>query len=568
MRSFLIPLGLVVAITLVTSKVSGIERDSSDYRRYASAASSNEGDPTNGRAVFLSERATCSKCHAVGAAKRSAGPDLMGIGDKYDRAALVEAVLTPNATLLPDYATTIVVTEEGESLSGIQRKRTDREIELLDGDGQLRKIPLVSVEAVAKSDVSLMPEDLHKQLSIDDFRDLIAFLSSLKLPPVTTDDGLAIANDIPVLREQITLDPFHSASMSFDLPVWMVPVPETDNQFFVVEQRTDRIWRLTKSPKGDLKSLFLDLSDEVSEGKFEGLVCLALHPRFLENGKYYLNHNTRGRNNEFGTVIVERHAGPDRKRDSGRPTRRLMEITQNTDVHPGGMIGFGPDKMLYVSTGDGGPQKDPEGRGQNLSILSGSLLRVDVDSRTLGYEYGIPPDNPYTDSEDPTIHKEVWAHGFRNLWRFSWDSLTNDMWIGDVGQNSYEEITIARRGENHGWNVYEGFNPHSEQYRSEQAVYVPPVFAYPRNLGVSVTGGYVYRGSRSPTFYGVYIFADYESKRIWGLTQSNRRLLKIREIGRADQRIVSFAQDNAGEIYAIGYEGMIYHVNLDQAVFE
>ena len=267
-------------------------------------------------------------------------------------------------------------------------------------------------------------------------------------------------------------------------------------------------------------------------------------------------------------MIVERQARPDLLRDSGRPTRRLLEIPQNTDVHAGGMIGFGPDGYLYVSTGDGGPQKDPEGRGQNLSILSGSLLRIDVDSRTDNLEYGIPADNPYVNHQKSEIRREIWAHGFRNLWRFSWDPITNDMWIGDIGQDSYEEITIARRGENHGWNVFEGFNLHSDVYRTKGTEYVPPVFAYPRNLGVSVTGGYVYRGKRSPSFYGVYIFADYESKRIWGLTQSNRRTLKIRQIGQADQRVVSFGEDNDGEIYAVGYEGTIYHVDLADAVFE
>ncbi len=558
----------VVVCTLVLgSQASPAEPSRDEQKRYAEIAVSG-GDVGRGEQLFKSEKVACTKCHIVGGNRRSAGPDLMGIGDKYSRQQLITSVLQPNASLLPDYATTIVVTSTGKTHTGILRKRNGNETQLLNEHGDLVRIPNSQIEETRKSGVSLMPDHLHRQMTPGEFRDLICYLSELKLPRLEAAQGVDLFLDIPKLKEPVKLVPFHDDSSGFKLPVWFMPVPGTDDQFFIVEQRTDRIWRLTKTDGGEQTSLFLDLSDEVSEGEFEGLVCLALHPAFTRNGKYYLNHNTRGPNNEFGTVIVERRATDDLSKDSGRATRRLMEITQGTDVHPGGMIGFGPDGFLYVSTGDGGPQKDPEGRAQDLSILSGSLLRIDVDKRAPGLEYGIPPDNPYVDHPDPNVRREAWAHGFRNLWRFSWDTLTGDMWIGDVGQNSYEEITIARRGENHGWNIYEGFNHHSDQYRKDDATYIPPVFAYPRQLGVSVTGGYVYRGNRSPSFYGVYIFADYESKRIWGLTASDRRLVKIREIGRADQRIVSFGQGNDGEIYAVGYEGMIYHVALDDAVFE
>ena len=427
------------------------------------------GEPAKGEVVFRAEASTCSKCHAVGGKQRGAGPDLYGIGDKYSREQLVQAVLHPNASLLPDYATTIVLKSDGTTEQGVLRKRTADSLQLQTAEGKLIEIPNSEVEETTKSDKSLMPEGLHKQLEVGQFRDLIAYLAALKLPKLDVKTGLGIADDIPQLSEPIKLVPFVSESMDFDLPVWFSPVPGTENQFFVIEQRTDRIWRLVKSPDGDLKTLFLDLSHEVSEGVFEGLVCLATHPNFLKNGLFYLNHNTRGPKNEFGTVIVERQANVKLMRDSGRATRQLLEIPQNTDVHPGGMIGFGPDNYLYVSTGDGGPQKDPEGRAQNLSILSGSLLRIDVNGRSPGLEYAIPTDNPYANSDDSSIRREVWAHGFRNLWRFSWDPLTQDMWIGDVGQNSYEEIMIARKGENHCWNIYEGFSEHSKQYRRDDA---------------------------------------------------------------------------------------------------
>ena len=272
---------------------------SAEAARYAAFAS-GVGDAINGKQVFLSEKATCSKCHAVGGTQRSAGPDLIGIGDKYSRKQLIEAVLQPNASLLTDYATTVVLTSAGETHLGILRKRNADEIQLLNDKGELLRIPMEEVEETEKSEVSLMPEQLHKQMTPEEFRDLISYLATLRLPKLDLAKEMQLAHNIKQLAEPVRLVPFHSPSMGFQLPVWFLPVPNRDNQFLVVEQRSDRIWRLTKSDNGDLKSLFLDLSDEVSSGQFEGLVCLALHSNFATNGKYYLNHNIRGPNNEFG----------------------------------------------------------------------------------------------------------------------------------------------------------------------------------------------------------------------------------------------------------------------------
>ena len=163
---------------------------------------------------------------------------------------------------------------------------------------------------------------------------------------------------------------------------------------------------------------------------------------------------------------------------------------------------------------------------------------------------------------------EIWAYGLREPWRFSFDPVMSDLWVGDVGQDRYEEIDIVRRGENCGWNVYEGFEPFSNRYRREGESYLPPVFAYGRKYGPSVTGGYVYRGNPRSTFDGVYIFGDYESRRIFGLTQANRALKTIRQIGTAPQRIVSFGRDANGELYLVGYEGMIYQIRFGEAVFD
>lgn len=232
-------------------------------------------------------------------------------------------------------------------------------------------------------------------------------------------------------------------------------------------------------------------------------------------------------------------------------------------------MAFGPDGFLYIGIGDGGPQEDVEGNGQNLRLLLGSILRIDVDHRSPGLSYAFPESNPFVTNPDPRVRKEIWAYGFRQPWRFSFDPVTQDLWVGDVGQNSYEEIAIVRGGENHGWNVYEGHARFSDKYRLEGRQYVAPVVSLLRKHGVSVTGGYVYRGERSPTFKGVYICGDFESKRVWGLTQENRKLKRIREIGTSPDRIASFGVDHNGGLYLVGYDnGTIYRIRLENSVFE
>jgi glucose/arabinose dehydrogenase len=153
-------------------------------------------------------------------------------------------------------------------------------------------------------------------------------------------------------------------------------------------------------------------------------------------------------------------------------------------------------------------------------------------------------------------------------WRFSFDSLTGDLWVGDIGQNLFEEVTIARSGKDHGWNVYEGFANSSERYRRAGVDYIPPVLSYRRKHGVSVTGGYVYRGLASPSYRGVYICGDFESKRIWGLTQIDRKLVKMRQIGESPERISSFGIDADGELLLVGYQGTIFRLILNNSVFE
>jgi glucose/arabinose dehydrogenase len=163
------------------------------------------------------------------------------------------------------------------------------------------------------------------------------------------------------------------------------------------------------------------------------------------------------------------------------------------------------------------------------------------------------------------VRPEIWAAGLREPWRYSFDPVTGELWVGDVGQDLYEEVDVVTKGENYGWNVIEGFAPFSNQYRRQGERFSPPVFAYGRKYGVSVTGGYVYRGDRSSELYGAYIFGDFQSRRIFALTREGTELKTARQIGLAPQRIVSFSRGPAGELYLVGYEGTIYRMELERA---
>ena len=511
------------------------------------------GDPSRGKVTF--ESAGCAKCHAIKG--RLAGPELGSVGDKYGREQLVQAVLEPDAAIHPDYGAMIVTTTDGKVHTGVLHSRTASELQLFEADGKLTRLPVATIEQERRSGTSLMPAGIDRSLKPEQFADLIAYLETLRQPEGEASEGMPA--EIRPVDKPIRLVPLGEAAR-FDHPVWINAIPGTRDAYLVVEQKTRKIWRI----EGARKDLFADLSGEATTGDFEGVVCLALHPRFPENRKYYVNYHVRDQGSPFSPVIVERLATPDLGRDSGVPSRRLLQIPQGTDIHWGGMLAFGPDGFLYIGAGDAGPQEDPEGHGQDMTRLTGAILRIDVDRREGGKPYAIPESNPFRNTP---ARPEIWAKGLRMPWRFSFDPVTRDMWVGDVGQNLFEEVTIVRAGENHGWNVVEGFSNFSDRYRRAGERYTPPVMAYRRKYGVSVTGGYVYRGRHSPSYHGAYIFGDFESRRIWALTQSDRKLTKIRQIGMSPQKIASFGVDNDGELLLVGYEGTIFRLSLDDSDF-
>jgi putative heme-binding domain-containing protein len=535
------------------------------YREFAAEV---QGNAARGKAVFGQKKAGCAGCHSVGDGSLRAGPDLLGIADKYSRDKLITAVLQPGAFILTGYAATTFVTESGKVHSGIITRRDPDEVELLLADNRRIQLSIDTIIEEKRNEASLMPTGIERLLTQQEFADLISWLATLKQPAPADVSESAVPENIPRVETPVSFESLHSDEIRFERPIWFDVVPGTTNRFVVAQHNPPEIWLLEKKDSGDVKSLFLDLSDEAMAGADTGILGMAFHPNFLTNRRYYVYHHVH-ENGSQGAVIIERKASEDFRRDAGVPSRRLIHVRRWTAAHTGGVMVFGPDGLLFAGVGDGGPQEDPEGNAQNHRLLLGSILRIDVDNRSSQLPYAIPESNPFFNDPDPTVRKEIWALGFRQPWRLSFDPVTDDLWVGDVGQKDYEEVTIVRSGENHGWNVYEGHLPFSDKYRKADLHYVPPVVSLRRKHGVSVTGGHVYRGKSSPSFFGVYIFGDFESKRVWGLTQKQRSLEKIREIGTSPDRIVSFGVDTAGELYIVGYDsGRIYRLRLEDSVFK
>lgn len=533
-------------------------------QQYQSFAMTHQGDAAHGKSLFEDEqRLACTKCHTTNGKPDKAGPDLSAIGDKFGRAELVESILYPSATIAVGYSTTVVKTRSGEVVQGVIKEATDQAIALIGSDGKLVRIPTADIQTRRTTDVSMMPEELQTSLSFAEFADLIEYLASLKLPDSTAATHHGMPAVIPQLARPVGLVPIHSPEHHFEHPVWFGAVPGLPRTFAVVEHETGRIWLLHNDSAEETKAIFLDV------GRFmpgtRGLLGMAFHPGFPSNRRYFIVRHVV-RDGKFASVVFEGEASADLKSDSGRPLRPIIQMDAVTNVHYGGCLQFGPDGFLYIGMGDTGPQGDPEGHAQNLGLLLGKMLRIDVDHPSGGKPYAVPRDNPFVARAG--VRPEIWAYGLREPWRFSFDRLTGDLWVGDVGQDLFEEVDIVRRGENYGWNVYEGFEPFSNRYRRPGETYVPPVFAWTRKYGASSTGGFVYRGNTQSSFYGVYIFGDYQNSHVFALTQENRVLGKVRLIANAPQHVVSFGTDGQGDIYVVGYEGTIYRLDLSQARFE
>ena len=560
---------LVVTLSLCYASAEARAQGIADINAYAEFALRQAGDVAAGRLLFEQhEQLACTACHRITGLERS-GPNLDGVGDKYSREQLVREVLEPSLSIKPGYEQAVVVTKQGTVLNGRLERSTKLAIRLLDTKGQQVDLDRSEIEELRGSEKSLMPDNAVSTISKQQFADLIAYLESLTFGVKT---GLAAGGrqvPIPRLSQPVSFAPLLPAHMAFENPVWCGAVPGRPGQLAVIEHQEAKIWRYVRDSAGPRKELFVDLSGEVHISGNQGVMCIAFHPEYAQNGRYFVEHEVREKG-AVKTTIVERQATADRLSDSGRASVRLLEVEQPAYNHNGGCIAFGGDGMLYAAFGDGGPQRDPPGYAQNPRILLGSMVRIDVDHHDDGRPYAIPADNPFLAAHqaDAAVRPETWAIGFREPWRFSFDHQTGELWLGDVGQDKFEEVCLVRRGDNHGWNVREAFAPFSDEYRRDGETYQDPLFAYEHGLGFSVTGGHVYRGNRDSSFYGVYLFGDYNTRRVWGLRQRDGQLLDVRELGTAPGGIVSFGVDDRGELLLVTYGGMIYHVDLSHAEYK
>jgi glucose/arabinose dehydrogenase len=298
-----------------------------------------------------------------------------------------------------------------------------------------------------------------------------------------------------------------------------------------------------------LLSPFLDIQSKVGSQKTEqGLLGLAFHPNFANNGRLFVNYTDRNGH----TVIAHFHISEDDpNRVDPNSEVDMLHIDQPYVNHNGGGLAFGPDGYLYIGLGDGGSGGDPLGNGQNLQTMLGKMLRIDVDH---GTPYAIPDDNPYALGGGLP---EIWAYGLRNPWRFSFDHLTGDLYIADVGQDGWEEVNIVPAdipgGANFGWSYYEGTHTHKGQPPADSQ-FTWPAGEYSHADGCSVTGGNVYRGTALPEWQGVYLYGDYCSGKVWGLIRTNGNDQQAKILFATGAKITTFGLDEAGEIYLGDYE--------------
>jgi glucose/arabinose dehydrogenase len=380
--------------------------------------------------------------------------------------------------------------------------------------------------------------------------------------------------------------------LQIDRPVWMSEAPDGSGRFFVVAQAGKILVVKKDSDGGDAKE-FLNIEDRHPYFENEdGLMSIAFHPGFKTNGLFYVYYNQKNPadqdsqplNFPFRSVISEfKVSADDPDKADMRSERIILKVQQPFSNHKGGELCFGPDGYLYLGFGDGGAAGDPFGSGQNTSTLLAKMLRIDVNTRStsnVGWhkqelEYGIPSDNPFVREPGSGFYarKEIYAYGLRNPWRYSFDRQTGDLWVGDVGQDLWEEVDLVTKGGNYGWSVREG--AHHFKPGPDGAQYVEPVMEYTHqpnlqsqgmfpdhSIGLCVIGGYVYRGKKISALDGVYVYGDYNLGTIWGF-RYDRDAHKVTTEGTLLQQpknISSFAEDQAGEIYAIMLSGEIYSI--------
>lgn len=373
--------------------------------------------------------------------------------------------------------------------------------------------------------------------------------------PTNTPTVTPLPTNTPIPENPVTSINLALVAGGFVKPVYLTHAG--DGRLFVVEQ--DGTIRIIQDGVV-LPQPFLDIDQQVGSSQSEqGLLSVAFHPKFGENGRFFVYHT----DNDGDTVIsrFQVRADDPNQADPGSELV-LLTLPQPYGNHNGGLIKFGPDGYLYVGLGDGGSANDPLLAGQDRSTLLGKILRLDVDFNEAGY--AVPATNPFVNDEN--ARNEIWAYGLRNPWRFSFDRLTGDLYIADVGQNIWEEVHFqpanSPGGENYGWNIMEGTHCFQTETCDQTGLEMPVVDYQHGDRSCSVTGGYVYRGQQFLGLYGNYFYGDYCSGKVWSLLpQPDGSWVNNLVWDQAGLFISSFGEDVNGELYLLSYgNGVVYQV--------
>lgn len=344
-------------------------------------------------------------------------------------------------------------------------------------------------------------------------------------------------------------------NLTFNNPVELTHASDGTSKLYVAEQRG--VIRVFDNATSTAQAnVFLDIDSKVDAGGEMGLLGLAFHPDFKNNGYFYVNYT---RNTPTRQTVIARF-----KVNSGAQTadagseKILLTFDQPYTNHNGGKLAFGADGYLYIATGDGGSGGDPQNNAQNRKNLLGKILRINVIASESG-TYTIPADNPYKGNSEG-FREEIYAYGLRNPWRFSFDHANNNLWVADVGQNEVEEIDIITKGGNYGWKIKEGNRCFDASANCNQANLIAPVWAYNQGTdGRSVTGGVVYRGTKLPDLTGKYVFGDYVSGKIWSLKYDGSKATDSGDKFSNVSTVSAFGEDAARELYILDYSaGKIY----------
>ena len=386
--------------------------------------------------------------------------------------------------------------------------------------------------------------------------------SPLALGPLAVAVALAVGLSAAPRAQVTALDAF--SGVRFQAPVELAVAPGQPERAYVVEQGagSGRARVVTLVPGDAAATVFVDLDDRVRAGGERGLLGLAFHPDYEANGRVFVHYTARP---DGRSVVSElARASGDALTADPASERVLLEVAQPFSNHNGGKIAFGPDGHLHIALGDGGAGDDPVDAGQRLDTPLGALLRIDVDSVPEGEAYGIPADNPFANTDGPE-RREIYAYGLRNPWKFSFDSATGDLWLGDVGQGLWEEINVIRSGGNYGWRPVEGPVCNPSFGACDLSAFDAPVFSYPHNGslqgGFSISGGFVYRGSDVAGLAGRYLYADFVQPRLWALDydaasgEASSQLLSS-----SIPNIAAINEGPGGEAFVISYGGTIYRL--------